>query len=82
MIIVKDDYMNRRANKRIYFEEPISEEEYAERQTKRRKLMYALNMRDKEAHRQYCHEHANGYCPCCGMLIPRNGKCDCGYEVK
>jgi RNase P subunit RPR2 len=80
MILVKDDYMNKRVNKRIYFEEEISEQEYDERQLQRRKLAYAMRMRDKETQERYDHEHKNGYCPICHMLIPRSGVCDCGYR--
>lgn len=81
-VLVKDDYLSKRTNTRIFFEEEISEREYDERKTKQRKLMYALNMRAKEERDRYNDEHRNGYCPECHMLIPMNGICECGYEVQ
>ena len=78
-VIVKDDVMNKRTHKRIYFEEHISEEEYQSRLMQKRKLSYAMRMHNKEAEEQYLYEHKNGYCPICGMLLPLSGECDCGY---
>lgn len=81
-ITVKDDYLSKRTNTRIFFEEEIPEQEYQNRQLQRRKLMYAIAMREKEAQYNYNREHKNGYCPHCGMLIPLNGECDCGYTIR
>lgn len=81
-ITVKDDYLNKRINKRIYFEEDISIKEYNERQLTHQRLAFAIAMREKEAQYNYNREHKNGYCPHCGMLIPLNGECDCGYTIR
>lgn len=80
LVLVKDDYLNKHTNKRIFYEELITDEEYEQRKTKQRKLMYALSMRAKEERDRYNHEHRNGYCPICNMLLPLNGECDCGYR--
>jgi type IV secretory pathway VirD2 relaxase len=81
-VLVKDDYLSKRTNTRIFFEEEISEQENQNRQLAKRKLMYAMRKREEEAQNKYNEEHRNGYCPHCHMLIPMSGKCDCGYEVK
>ena len=81
-ITVKNDYLNKRTNKRVYFEEEISTKEYSERLCARQRLAFAMKMREKEAQDNYDREHKNGYCPHCGMLIPLNGECDCGYTIR
>ena len=81
-VTVKNDYLNKRTNKRVYFEEEISAKEYSERLRTRQRLAFAMKMREKEAQDNYDREHKNGYCPHCGMLIPLNGECDCGYTIR
>lgn len=82
MVLVKDDYLSKRTNTRIFFEEEIPEQEYENRQSQKRKLMYALRKREEEAQMRHDREHRNGYCPHCHMLIPMSGVCDCGYTTR
>ena len=81
-ITVKDDYLNKRINKRVYFEEEISAKEYDDRLRARKRLAFAMKMRETEAQDNYNREQKNGYCPQCGMLIPLSGECDCGYIIR
>ena len=82
LILVKDDYLNKRTNKRIFFEEAIDEREQENRLMQKRKLMYALRKREEEEQARHNREHRNGYCPHCHTLIPMSGVCDCGYTTK
>ena len=66
---------NRRTNKYVVVDRELTAEERA----KKRKLIFALQMRELEAAKQHELEHREGYCPHCHMLIPLNGVCDCGY---
>lgn len=43
----------------------------------KRKLAYAMKMRDKEAFVQWQLDHSKGYCPKCHCLLPLTGRCDC-----
>lgn len=80
-VLIRDNYNNKRLNRNITFEEEIHIDKYNEELSKKRKLMYALKKREEEAEVNYKRETQHGFCPHCFMLIPINGKCDCGYEV-
>lgn len=82
VVLVKDDYLNKRTKTRIFYEELISEDEYLQRRAQKQRLAYAMRKREQEAIERHAHETRNGYCPRCFMQIPLSGKCDCGYEVK
>lgn len=71
MIIEK----NKRTNKYIAVDRPLTQDELIAK----RKLTFALKMREKEERLRYKLEHREGYCPHCHMLIPMSGICDCGY---
>lgn len=44
--------------------------------TQKRKLAYAMRMRDREAQKQWQLDHSKGYCPKCHCLLPLTGRCD------
>lgn len=48
------------------------------KQLERQKSAVAKMLRRQEFRdaQQYEHEHKNGYCPKCHMLLPLSGKCD------
>lgn len=54
--------------------------EAIEERDRRRKLQYAMRMRDKEAEEQWQLEHKHGYCPKCFGLRALNGKCMNGCD--
>ena len=60
-----------------FCEIPLTKEE-TDRKKRVRNLIRFLEQQERE---RYKREHRNGYCPICGMLIPMNGECDCGYKV-
>lgn len=41
----------------------------------KRKLAYAMRMRDREMARQDALDHSKGYCPKCHTLLPLSGVC-------
>ena len=45
--------------------------------TQKRKLAYAMRMRDREMQEQWQLDHSKGYCPKCHCLLPLTGRCDC-----
>lgn len=63
----------------INIDEPTNEEESQEQKYQRRRLAYAMKMRDQEVERELQRREAN-MCPICHMLIPTSGICDCGYN--
>ena len=62
----------------IAVDRPLTQDELI----RKRKLAFALKMREKEAHERHKLEHREGYCPHCNMLIPLSGICDCGYTTR
>ena len=74
MIIVKD----RKSNKYISIDRPLTDDEIAQK----RKITYVIRKQEELARQEYNLEHRNGYCPHCHMLIPLNGQCECGYEIR
>ena len=80
-VLVKDDYTNKRTHRNIVYITEVHVQEYENDQLKRKKLMYAMQKREKEALEQHLRETRNGYCPYCYMQIPMSGVCDCGYTI-
>lgn len=64
-------------NKYVLQEDYLSQQEIEENKAKTRKIMYIVNKIEKAKARK---EASRGICPCCHLMLPYNGICDCGYH--
>lgn len=53
--------------------------EIEEEKSRLRKANYAQMMREAEEAERMARR---GICPCCHLVLPFNGQCDCGYKRK